>query len=152
MDNLIVDVKLWGRLVGSLMWNKVSETAVFEYDKDFQNSGLEVAPLMMPLGQGFRLFSFPGNRNDCFKGLPGMIADCLPDRYGDQIITEWFERQGLPSNEITPLDRLCYMGKRGMGALEFEPSRAAAILDESTEIHIDEIRQMAEDVLTKENP
>ncbi len=149
MDNLIVDVKLWGRLVGSLVWDDASETAVFEYDKDFRNSGLEVAPLTMPLGQGGRTFSFPGNKNECFKGLPGMIADCLPDRYGEQIITEWFERQGLPSNRITPLDRLCYMGKRGMGALEFEPSRAAAILDESTEIHIDELRQMAEDVLTK---
>lgn len=149
MDNLIVDVKIWGRMVGSLIWDSLSETAIFEYDKGFRSSGLEVSPLMMPLSQGLRPFSFPGNKNECFKGLPGLIADCLPDKYGDQIITEWFERQGLTTDGITPLDRLSYMGKRGMGALEFEPSKASAVLDKSTEIYVDELTQLAEDILTK---
>lgn len=149
MEDLIVDVKLWGRMVGSLAWDAQAGAAVFEYDRNFRQSGLEIAPLTMPLSLGMRPFTFPGNRNDCFKGLPGLIADSLPDRYGDQIITEWFRNQGLSADEITPLERLSYMGKRGMGALEFEPSRAASILNESTEIYVNELTQLAEEVFTQ---
>ena len=149
MGNLIVDVKLWGQMVGSLMWDASSEMAVFEYDSRYRRNGLDIAPLTMPLSKGTRPFSFPANRNECFKGLPGLIADSLPDKYGDQIITEWFKRQGLSINDITPLERLSYMGKRGMGALEFEPSKAAAALNESSEIYIDELTRLAEDIFTK---
>ena len=149
MDNLIVDVKLWGQMVGSLIWDASSEMAVFEYDSRFRRDGLDIAPLTMPLSKGTRPFSFPANRNECFKGLPGLIADSLPDKYGDQIITEWFKRQGLSIDDITPLERLSYMGKRGMGALEYEPSKAAAALNESSEIYIDELTRLAEDIFTK---
>ena len=99
MENLIVDVKLWGRFVGSLVWDTFRNMAVFEYDGQFRRNGLELAPLTMPLSQGARPFSFPSNRTDCFKGLPGLIADALPDKFGNQIITEWFTRQGLPVGE-----------------------------------------------------
>lgn len=149
MDNLIVDVKLWGQFVGSLMWDDAMGMAVFEYDNLFRRNGLELAPLTMPIAQGMRPFSFPANRTECFKGLPGLIADSLPDKFGNQIITEWFTRQGLPSEEITPLERLCYIGRRAMGALEFEPSKASPILNESSEIYIDELTQLAEDIFTK---
>ena len=149
MDNLIVDVKLWGQMVGSLIWDASSGMAVFEYDSRFRRDGLDIAPLTMPLSKGTRPFSFPANRNECFKGLPGLIADSLPDKYGDQIITEWFKRQGLSIDDITPLERLSYMGKRGMGALEYEPSKAAAALNESSEIYIDELTRLAEDIFTK---
>lgn len=149
MENLIVDVKLWGRFVGSLVWDDTREIAVFEYDSQFRRNGQELAPLTMPLAQGARPFSFPSNRTECFKGLPGLIADALPDKFGNQIITEWFTRQGLPLGEITPLERLCYIGQRAMGALEFEPSKASALLNESTEIYIDELTRLAEDIFTK---
>jgi serine/threonine-protein kinase HipA len=123
--------------------------AVFEYDSAFRRNGIELAPLTMPLSLGNRPFSFPTNRTECFKGLPGLIADALPDKFGNQIITEWFTRQGLPVGEITPLERLCYVGQRAMGALEFEPSKSSALLNESTEIYIDELTRLAEDIFTK---
>ena len=149
MEDLIVDVKLWGRLVGSLVWDATTGMAVFEYDSAFRRNGIELAPLTMPLSLGNRPFSFPTNRTECFKGLPGLIADALPDKFGNQIITEWFMRQGLPVGEITPLERLCYVGQRAMGALEFEPSKSSALLNESTEIYIDELTRLAEDIFTK---
>ena len=149
MEDLIVDVKLWGRLVGSLAWDYATNMAVFEYDDAFRRHGMELAPLTMPLSLGNRPFSFPANRTECFKGLPGLVADALPDKFGNQIITEWFTRQGLPVGEITPLERLCYVGQRAMGALEFEPSKASAMLNESTEIYIDELTQLAEEIFTK---
>jgi len=149
MENLIVDVKLWGQFVGSLVWDDTREMAVFEYDAQFRRNGQELAPLMMPLAKGARPFSFPSNRTDCFKGLPGLIADALPDKFGNQIITEWLTRQGLPIGEISPLERLCYVGQRAMGALEFEPSKASALLNESTEIYIGELTRLAEDIFTK---
>lgn len=149
MNDLIVDVKLWGRLVGSLVWDATTGMAVFEYDSAFRRNGIELAPLTMPLSLGNRPFSFPTNRTECFKGLPGLIADALPDKFGNQIITEWFTRQGLPVGEITPLERLCYVGQRAMGALEFEPSKSSALLNESTEIYIDELTRLAEDIFTK---
>ena len=149
MDELVVDVKLWGRLVGSMIWDTAMGMAVFEYDSDFRKSGLDLAPLMMPLTHGNRSFSFPSNRTECFKGLPGMIADSLPDKFGNQIITEWFARQGLPVDGITPLERLCYIGQRAMGALEFEPSKASPSLNESSEIYIDELTRLSEDIFTK---
>ena len=149
MEDLIVDVKLWGRLVGSLVWDATTGMAVFEYDSAFRRNGIGLAPLTMPLSLGNRPFSFPTNRTECFKGLPGLIADALPDKFGNQIITEWFTRQGLPVGEITPLERLCYVGQRAMGALEFEPSKSSALLNESTEIYIDELTRLAEDIFTK---
>ena len=149
MENLIVDVKLWGQFVGSLAWDDARGVAVFEYDSLFRRNGLELAPLTMPLSQGARPFSFLSNRTECFNGLPGLIADALPDKFGNQITTEWFTRQGLSIAKITPLERLCYIGQRAMGALEFEPSKASALLNESTEIYIDELTRLAEDIFTK---
>ena len=149
MENLIVDVSIWGMKVGALVWDAAAGMAVFEYDSKFRRSGLELAPLTMPLAMGNRPFSFPTNRTECFKGLPGLIADSLPDKFGNQIITEWFTRQGLPIGEITPLERLCYIGQRGMGALEFKPNKASAQLNESTEIYVEELTKLAEEIFTK---
>jgi serine/threonine-protein kinase HipA len=149
MENLVVDVSIWEMKVGALVWDTATDMAVFEYDSKFRRSGLELAPLTMPLSMGNRPFSFPANRTECFKGLPGLVADSLPDKFGNQIITEWFARQGLPVGEITPLERLCYIGKRGMGALEFKPNKASAQLNESTEIYIENLAQLAEEIFTK---
>ena len=149
MDDLIVDVKLWGKLVGALAWDEATGTAVFDYERSFIRSGLDISPIVMPLNRySGNPYQFLENRNNCFKGLPGLVADALPDSFGNQIINEWFASKGLSEEEITPLDRLCYAGKRAMGALEFEPSRHIEGLDESTIVHIDELTQLAESIFS----
>jgi len=147
MDDLIVDVNLWGRNVGALLWDKDREMASFEYDDKFLRSGLNLSPIVMPLNnsQG-TVYQFPGNKNNCFKGLPGLVADSLPDAFGSQIVNEWFASQGLSDERITPLDRLCYVGKRAMGALEFKPASSLPGLNDSTQIYINELTEMAAEV------
>lgn len=149
MNELIVDVKLWGQNVGSLYWEKETGSAVFDYEKKFLRSGLDISPIVMPLdkykGEPYQFFE---NRSNCFKGLPGLVADSLPDAFGNQIINEWFASRGLSGEEITPLDRLCYVGKRAMGALEFEPSQEIAGFGESSIIHVQELTNLAKSVFT----
>ena len=147
MDDLIVDVSFRNSYVGSLIWDKVNEVASFQYDDRFLNSGLDLSPIVMPLrNSAGMVYQFLQNRNNCFKGLPGLVADALPDAFGNQIINEWFASRGLTDERITPLERLCYVGKRAMGALEFEPSKAIPELDLSTQIYIDELTALAAEV------
>lgn len=149
MNELIVDVKLWGESVGSLYWEKKTGSALFEYEPKFIRSGLDISPITMPISQ-YRgaSYQFLQNRTNCFKGLPGLFADSLPDAFGNQIINEWFASRGLPDEEITPLDRLCYVGKRAMGALEFEPCSPIDGMEESSIIHIRELTELAKSVFT----
>lgn len=149
MKELIVDIKLWGQSVGSLYWEKETEAAVFEYEKRFIRSGLDIAPLVMPLASRQMPYQFLQNRTKCFSGLPGMVADSLPDAFGRQIISEWFTGKGYSADDITPLDYLCYVGKRGMGALEFEPCRTSEGLEESSELHLRELTALAESVFSE---
>lgn len=150
---LIVDVKLWGKNVGSLMWNDQLEIASFQYEPKFLRSKLDISPITMPLKKSSEetVYQFVGNRTPCFSGLPGLIADSLPDKFGTQIINEWFATHGLPNEEITPLDRLCYVGKRGMGALEFEPSKDFSELESSTIIHVEELTKLADSIFSNRN-
>ena len=149
MNDLIVDVKLWGESVGSLYWEKESNAALFDYERKFIRSGLDISPIIMPISQYRNTpYRFLENRTDCFKGLPGLFADSLPDTFGNQIINEWFASKGLSGEEITPLDRLCYVGKRGMGALEFEPSSPINGMNESSVLHIEELTELAKSVFT----
>lgn len=149
MNDLIVDVKLWGESVGSLYWEKESNAALFDYERKFIRSGLDISPIIMPIGQYRNIpYRFLENRTDCFKGLPGLFADSLPDTFGNQIINEWFASKGLSGEEITPLDRLCYVGKRGMGALEFEPSSPINGMNESSVLHIEELTELAKSIFT----
>lgn len=147
MNDLIVDVNIWGSNVGALLWDADHEAASFQYEDKFLRSGLDLSPLIMPLqnSQGV-VYQFLQNRNNCFKGLPGLLADSLPDAFGNQIIDEWFASRGLSGEQITPLDRLCYVGKRAMGALEFEPSKMIPGLDYSARIYIDELTKLAAEV------
>ena len=147
MDDLIVDVRFRNHYVGSLIWDKNNEVASFQYDDRFLSMGLDLSPIVMPLRNSTGMvYQFLQNRNNCFKGLPGLVADALPDAFGNQIINEWFASRGLTDEHITPLERLCYVGKRAMGALEFEPSKAIPDLDQSTQIHIDELMELAAEV------
>lgn len=153
MNELIVDVKIWDKNVGSLIWDDARGVAIFQYETNFLQSGLDVAPLAMPLNRSRKdmIYQFLENRNACFGGLPGLIADSLPDKFGTQIINEWFAAHGLPDEEITPLDRLCYVGKRGMGALEFEPSKNIKGLEISSLLHIEELTNLADTIFKDRN-
>lgn len=117
-------VKLWGKRIGAVAWDEKQGLGFFEYDKPFVNGKLEVAPVKMPLST--RVYSFPELRNATFKGLPGLLADSLPDKYGNELINIWLARNGRPENSLNPVELLCFIGSRGMGALEFEPTTLPA--------------------------
>ena len=113
----IAEVYLWGSKVGSLVWQ--NERGYFEYSDGFQNSGIELSPIHMPNGK--TNYNFGALSRETFKGLPGMLADSLPDKFGNKLIDQWLERQGRKPTDFTSIERLCYIGTRGMGALEFRP-------------------------------
>ena len=112
-------VILWGSEIGAVSWLEDREVGVFQYDPDFLGSGIQLSPLVMPLAEF--PYEFPALARNTFRGLPGMLADSLPDRYGHAIIDAWLASQGRPAASFHPVERLCYVGSRGMGALEFRP-------------------------------
>lgn len=112
-------VKLWGREIGAVFWDARRQYAFFEYTEKFQKSGIEIAPLMMPLSD--TIYSFPALPRESFHGLPGLLADSLPDKFGNALIDVWLAIQGRIPTSFPPVERLCYIGQRGMGALEFAP-------------------------------
>lgn len=124
----VAEVKIWGVLVGAVAWDASAGYATFEYDPTFKQKGWNLAPLKMPVEGNRTVFSFPELRknpyvvHDTFKGLPGLLADALPDRYGNQLINQWLAQQGRPQDNMNPVEMLCFIGSRGMGALEFEPA------------------------------
>jgi len=113
-------INLWGRQIGAVLWDEGRNIGVFEYTPEFVRSGIEVAPLSMPLRSG--VYDFPALPFETFKGLPGMLADSLPDKFGNALINRWLAEQGRSADSFDPVERLCYTGRRGMGALEFEPA------------------------------
>ncbi len=117
----VAEVDLWGRPIGAVSWDERRGCASFEYQERFVHSGIEPAPLMMPTGSR-DIFSFPELSVQSFIGLPGLLADSLPDDFGNRLIHEWLIRQGRDPESFSPVDRLCYIGQRGMGAIEYRPS------------------------------
>lgn len=123
----VADVKIWGELVGAVAWDEKTGVASFEYAPSFKKLNWDLAPLKMPVAAK-KIFSFPELRKnnqsglDTFKGLPGLLADVLPDKYGNQLINMWLAQQGRPQDSMNPIEMLCFIGSRGMGALEFEPT------------------------------
>ena len=116
----VAEVCLWGTRIGAVSWDTEADLAAFEYTPEFQGSGIELAPLRMPLGSG--VFRFPELGRSSFSGLPGMLADALPDRFGNALIDSWLASRGQTPERFDPVQRLCYVGSRGMGALEFVPA------------------------------
>ncbi|OZB14710.1 MAG: toxin HipA [Hyphomonas sp. 34-62-18] len=112
-------VMLWGRDIGAVTWLPDRGIGVFQYTPEFSQSGIEVAPMMMPLTDV--PYEFPSLSRETFKGLPGMLADSLPDKFGNTLINAWLSREGRDPGSFTPVERLCYTGTRAMGALEFRP-------------------------------
>lgn len=137
-------VILWGRDIGAVSWLDDREIGVFQYVPEFVDSGIEVAPLMMPLREA--PYEFPALPRDAFKGLPGMLADSLPDRYGNLLINAWLAQQGRTPESFNPVERLCYTGARGMGALEFKPALFGRA-NQSNELEIAELVGLANKIL-----
>lgn len=144
MDIRTVKVKLWGTTIGYLH-RQDNGLIGFQYDENFIPSGIEVAPVKMPLSD--LTYSFPALPEATFNGLPGMIADSLPDKFGNIVIKRYLESQGRPEESLTVLEKLCYTGQRGMGALEYEPSTTIVDIDE--EIDIDALTKLASDILSE---
>lgn len=144
----VAEVRLWGRMIGAVALEAGRDVAKFEYDPVFVNSRIEIAPLTMPLSN--RVFRFPELPRETFHGLPGLLADSLPDTFGHALINAWLARQGRPPASMNAVERLCYTGARGMGALEFRPTigpRAAR----SRRLEVDALVDLASDVLTSRN-
>ncbi len=145
----IADVKIWNNKVGVVLWDEQRNYGVFEFDKNFFKLGLDLSPILMPFAEAKKtnaVYSFPALNPETFKGLPGLLADSLPDKFGNQIINAWLAQQGKNSSDFNPVDRLCYIGKRGMGALEFEPANNV-IAEKSNPIQIQELVKFAKEVL-----
>jgi serine/threonine-protein kinase HipA len=123
----VAEVKIWGELAGAVSWDEKTGLARFEYSPDFKKLNWDLAPLKMPISSSRKVMTFPELRKDknaefdTFKGLPGLLADVLPDKYGNQLINIWLAQQGRPQDSMNPVEMLCFTGTRGMGALEFEP-------------------------------
>lgn len=135
----LASVHYGGDRVGAVYWNESRRCAEFEYDPAFVRSGRELSPLQMPLREGV-VYAFPSLNWETFKGLPGMLADCLPDRFGDALIDQWLARQGRNPGSYTSVERLCFQHTRGMGALTFEPAES----DRSPITHDLEIASLVE--------
>lgn len=142
--NETAEVYLWGTRIGVIHQPSNRNYASFEYDKDFLNSGIEVSPLEMPLSPA--VYEFPDLAGSSFHGLPGLVADSLPDKFGNVVIENWLLSQGKSISDFTAIDRLCYTGKRGMGALEYVPA-TADIRDANENINVREMVRFASKVL-----
>jgi serine/threonine-protein kinase HipA len=142
---MIAEVELWGRTIGAVSLEPGREVAAFQYAPDFAASGIQLAPLMMPLSQ--RVYAFPALPRNTFHGLPGLLADSLPDKFGHALIDAWLATQGRTPESFSAVDRLCYIGRRGMGALEFKPVQGPAPR-KAAKIEIDALVQLAGEVLT----
>lgn len=138
-------VRLWGDDVGAVTWLADRGYGLFEYDPAFLQKNLDVAPVHMEIAkarQGETLFSFPALNRETFLGLPGLLADALPDKFGNAIIDTWLARNGRDSKDFNPVERLCYTGRRGMGALEFNPAVSRG-LDEAVPVEVNELARLA---------
>ena len=140
----VAEVRLWGRKIAAVSVDGPSGVAAFEYTPEFRQSGIQIAPLQMPLSD--KVYTFPQLSRETFHGLPGMLADALPDKFGNAVIDQWLATQGRLPEELDAVERLCYTGSRGMGALEFQPAEEPHA-NESALVHVDALVEMASEVL-----
>ena len=121
----VIEVRMWGSRVGAVAPDPSLDCYVFAYDPAWRRRKFELAPLTMPLADHRETFVFPALPKTTYLGLPAMLADALPDDFGNALIDAWMATKGVDKSSITALDRLAYMGQRGMGALEFRPVRGS---------------------------
>ena len=143
--NDTAEVILWGTRIGIIHQDISKAYTSFEYDENFVNSGIELSPLRMPLSKN--IYEFPTLLGDPFYGMPGLVADSLPDRFGNAVIEQWLTSLGKSLSDFTAIDRLCYTGKRGMGALEYVPA-STDIKDIDENINVREMVKFASDILS----
>jgi len=143
----VIKITLWNQELGALSWDTDKKYASFEFFSDFLKNNWDVSPIHMPIRNAEkRIYSFPLVNEDTYKGLPGMLSDVLPDDFGNRLIDQWLLLNNIPKAQFTPLDRLCYIGTRGMGALEFQPARNIGKKISST-VAIDKLVTLAQKVL-----
>ena len=144
----VAEVKLWGRTIGAVALGENAQVSRFEYDPAFLQSGIEISPLSMPLAR--QVYSFPELARMTFHGLPGLLADSLPDKFGNALINAWLARQGRTPESFNAVERLCYIGSRGMGALEFAPA-LGPVAKRTTHIEVGKLVELASEILTQRN-
>ncbi len=142
----LAEVKLWGRTIGAVSLEDGGRFAAFEYDPAFARSGIEVSPITMPLSE--RIYIFSDLPPITFHGLPGLLADSLPDKFGNALIDTWLSTQGRKPESFNAVERLCYTGQRGMGALEFAPAIGPKP-QPAKHIEIDALVKLASEVLSQ---
>lgn len=142
----LAEVRLWGRTIGAVSLPDGNDVAEFEYAHEFIGSGIELSPLVMPLAP--RVYRFPELSRETFHGLPGLLADSLPDRFGNALIDVWLATEGRSPSSFNAVERLCYTGQRGMGALEFAPVIGPR-LRPAHKVQVDHLVELASDVLTR---
>ena len=141
----LAEVRLWGRTIGAVSLEDGERFAAFQYDPAFAQSGIEISPLTMPLSN--RVYIFPDLPPVTFHGLPGLLADSLPDRFGHALIDAWLATQGRTPDSFNAVERLCYIGARGMGALEFAPAIGPKPRP-AKKIEVDALVKLASEVLS----
>lgn len=139
-----VRVKMWGTTVGYLHQDDNGMVG-FQYDEEFLKSNIEISPIKMPLSTA--TYTFPALPEQTFHGLPGMVADSLPDKFGNIVINRYLESQGRTADSLSVIEKLCYTGKRGMGALEYEPSQELTTMDQT--IDLDALTKLASEILSE---
>ncbi|MAB13561.1 MULTISPECIES: type II toxin-antitoxin system HipA family toxin [Parvibaculum] len=139
-------VRLWGRNIGAVSWVADRGLGVFQYEPDFTQSNIQLSPIVMPLRES--PYEFPGLPRDAFRGLPGLLADSLPDKFGNALINAWLAARGRSASSFNPVERLCYIGTRGMGALEFHPTIPAGVR-KSRRLDIEALVSLANQVLNQ---
>ena len=144
----LAEVRLWGKTIGAVSLQDGEGVASFEYDAAFAQSGIQVAPIVMPLSR--RVYRFPELSRPTFLGLPGLLADSLPDKFGNALIDAWLASQGRQANSFNAVERLCYTGERGMGALEFAPAIGPRA-KQTTHIEVGKLVELASEVLAHRN-
>ena len=142
----IAEVKLWGNTIGAVSLATGDSIASFQYDPAFSESEIEMSPMMMPLSD--KVYQFPGLAYETFRGLPGLLADSLPDRFGYALVDAWLARQGRTPESFNAVERLCYTGGRGMGALEYLPATGPDNSG-SGQLQVDELLMLAAEVLSQ---
>lgn len=142
----LAEVRMWGSTIGAVALEPESQVAAFEYDPAFARSGIQVAPLTMPLAPG--VFRFPSLPRQTFHGLPGLLADSLPDKFGNALIDTWLASQGRTPASFNAVERLCYTGRRGMGALEFAPITGPKAR-KPQRVQVDRLVELASQILSQ---
>lgn len=137
----VATVQLWGENVGAIVWDRDRELGIFEFETTFLRKNIRLSPYIIRQDAP-GVISFPALNKDTYKGLPGFLADTLPDDFGNAVIDAWLARRGRSLSEFSPVQRLCYTGSRGMGALEFKPALPRN-LTKNTHLEINELVELA---------